>query len=193
MHIGFGDYNMISEEMTKIIKQRKKFQKRLLKWLKPETLNAEKWRHAEDLLSGAEDLPEDIKWEQIDANGVVSEFVLAPGVAQEKVIFYIHGGSYIAGSVPRSRTGLGRWSRLVNARIFTVEYRLAPEHPYPAALDDCTTAYEWLITYGGIEPKNIVFYGSSAGGGLALASLIKLKDLKTLYHVQRFFNHLGLI
>ena len=113
---------MISEEMKNVIVQGKKFQARLLKWLNPATVNVQKWRQAEDLTSNIESMPNDAKWQQINANGVITELITTPHASKKYVIYYIHGGSYIAGSVSRSRPSLGRWSKMLNVSAFSVEY-----------------------------------------------------------------------
>jgi monoterpene epsilon-lactone hydrolase len=109
------------------------------------------------------------------ADGVPVEWVSAPGVSQERVLLYMHGGGYVLGSIPSYREFAGRLSRAADARVLLVGYRLAPEHPFPAAVDDAVTACRWLARkLGGLD--RVAVAGDSAGGGLALAMLLALKD-----------------
>lgn len=97
------------------------------------------------------------------------------GAEPERWIFYLHGGAYVFGS-PRSHAPLlARLARMTGARVLAVDYRLAPEHPFPAALDDAITAWQWLLAQG-VQPKHVTIAGDSAGGGLALTTLLALRD-----------------
>ena len=109
------------------------------------------------------------------ANGVPSEQVEATGASPDRNVLYFHGGGYAVGS-PRSHRGLAkRISAQSAARILVPDYRLAPEHLFPAAVDDGLSAYRWLISEG-IAADRIALAGDSAGGGLALAVLLALRD-----------------
>ncbi|WP_406290835.1 alpha/beta hydrolase [Embleya sp. NBC_00896] len=99
-----------------------------------------------------------------------------PNVTGSRTGLYLHGGGYVYGSL-RSHGGLvSEIARAAGCGMFFVDYRRAPEHPYPAALDDAVAAYESLLATG-VTPSNVVFAGDSAGGGLVLATLLKLRDL----------------
>jgi len=89
----------------------------------------------------------------------------------------LHGGAYIAGSVEISKYHAVLISRLAKAQLLGINYRLAPEHPYPAALNDAVKAYNWLIEEKKFPPNKIVFVGVSAGGGLTIATLLKLREM----------------
>jgi acetyl esterase/lipase len=91
------------------------------------------------------------------------------------VILYLHGGGYVMGSINTHRAMIARISRAAQARALAIDYRLAPENPFPAAVEDATAAYSWLLAQG-CEPGKIVLAGDSAGGGLVLAALIALRD-----------------
>lgn len=92
----------------------------------------------------------------------------------ERVILYLHGGAFMF-RFPRTHARLaGQWCKALNARALMVDYRLAPEHRWPAGIDDCHAAYRWLLA-GGIQPENIVIAGDSAGGNLTLALLHRIK------------------
>jgi acetyl esterase/lipase len=117
----------------------------------------------------------DVKSQPVDAGGVPAEWLTAPGAREDRVILYLHGGGYVIGSINTHRDLVGRLSRASGARGLAVGYRLAPEHPHPAAVDDAVTAYRWLLKQG-VNPSGIVVAGDSAGGGLAIATLVALRD-----------------
>ncbi|HQR19258.1 MAG TPA: alpha/beta hydrolase [Burkholderiaceae bacterium] len=110
----------------------------------------------------------------VDAGGVAAEWIDAPETQPQRTLLYIHGGAFVL-RFPNMHAALaGRWCRGLGARALMVDYRLAPEHPYPAALDDCVAAYLWLLRQG-TRPEEIVVAGDSAGGNLTLALLLRLK------------------
>ncbi len=111
----------------------------------------------------------------VEAGGVSAEWSVADGADQGKVILYVHGGGYVMGSAGSHRDMTGRLSQAAGARVLSLNYRLAPEHPFPAPVDDAVAAYRWLIGQG-IQASNIAIAGDSAGGGLALAALIAIRD-----------------
>ncbi len=104
-----------------------------------------------------------------------AEWLTPPGVKADAVVLYLHGGGYAIGS-PRSHRHLAAAiARAAGTRALLLDYRLAPEHPFPAALDDAVAAYQWLLGRG-VAPGRIVLGGDSAGGGLTVAALIALRD-----------------
>ena len=111
----------------------------------------------------------------VDAGGVSAEWSVADGADQDKVILYVHGGGYVMGSAGSHRDMTGRLSQAAGARVLSLNYRLAPEHPFPAPVDDAVAAYRWLLGQG-VQASNIAIAGDSAGGGLALAALIAIRD-----------------
>ena len=114
--------------------------------------------------------------EAVVAGGVPCEWVAAPGAARDRAILYVHGGAYTTGSLATHRRHVAQLSAAAGARILNVDYRLAPEHPHPAAVDDAVAAYRWLLSDGSVAPERIVLCGDSAGGGLAVAVLVALRD-----------------
>jgi acetyl esterase/lipase len=126
----------------------------------------------------AERVAPDVKCEKVAAGGVPAEWIVAPGAAADRVILYLHGGGYVMGSINTHRAMIARISRAAKAKCLALDYRLAPEHPFPAAVDDATAAYRWLLAQG-YQPNKIVISGDSAGGGLTLATLLALRDAKT--------------
>ncbi len=120
-------------------------------------------------------VPEDVQREPVDAGGVPGEWIAAPGADPKRVIYYLHGGAYIIGSINSHRELISRLSRAAGARALAIDYRLAPENPFPAAVEDATAAYRWLLSTG-VDPAQTVIAGDSAGGGLTLAALVALRD-----------------
>ena len=152
-------------------------------------INTIKERAAQDIKervekdrAGMEDLakmvkvPKDVICEPINVAGIPAEWISAPEAKNENVILYFHGGGYVIGSINSHRELMSRISRSSKARVLIIDYRLAPEHPFPAAVEDAYTAYQWLIEDQKIAPNNLVIAGDSAGGGLTLATLINLRD-----------------
>jgi monoterpene epsilon-lactone hydrolase len=117
----------------------------------------------------------DVTFTPVDAGGVPAEWIVPPGAAEGRVLLYLHGGGYVVGSVDIYRDLISRLARAAGARALGVDYRLAPEHPFPAAVEDATAAYRWLVSRG-TDPAHIAVAGDSAGGGLTLATLIALRD-----------------
>ena len=123
------------------------------------------------LLGGAPDA----KCETVDAGGVPAEWVAAPGIDAGRAVLYLHGGGYAIGSLNTHRRLAYDISAASAARVLLIDYRLAPEHPFPAAVDDATTAWKWLKQRGFADSK-LAIAGDSAGGGLVLATLVNLRD-----------------
>jgi acetyl esterase/lipase len=113
--------------------------------------------------------------EPVEANGVPAEWVTAAGVGDGRVLLYLHGGAYQIGSPATLRHLVALVSGVAQARALSLDYRLAPEHPFPAAVDDAVAAYRWLVAEG-TDPARIAVAGDSAGGGLALGTLVALRD-----------------
>lgn len=113
---------------------------------------------------------------QVVGNGPVRGEWLLPSSGSDAIMLYLHGGGYVIGS-PRSHRHLAAdLAQAAFTRAFTLDYRLAPEHPFPAALDDAVAAYRWLIESQQVAPGRIVLAGDSAGGGLVLTTLVALRD-----------------
>ena len=121
--------------------------------------------------------PPEVKVERVSAPVAPAEWLRPPGAAPGRVVLYLHGGGYVIGS-PRSHRHLAAAIATAGqASALLLDYRLAPEHPYPAAVDDATGAYRWLLDQG-IAPEHIVIGGDSAGGGLTVATLLALRDAR---------------
>lgn len=120
-------------------------------------------------------LANDIEVEVISAGGVPADWVRAPGADRERALLYFHGGGYIIGSRNSHRELASRLSRAAGLPVLLPEYRLAPEAPYPAAVDDAVASYRWLLEQG-LDASRLAIGGDSAGGGLTLSCLISLRD-----------------
>lgn len=120
-------------------------------------------------------LPEDIKVSPINIDGLYAEWIKPAQSTKNKVILYFHGGGYVSGTCHSHRSITAKFVKSSGIGALLFEYRLAPEEPYPAALEDSLAAYHWLLEQG-IAPSNIVFVGDSAGGGLCLATLLAIRD-----------------
>ena len=116
-----------------------------------------------------------LKIEAASAGGVPGLWIDAPEVRQDRVLLYLHGGGYVAGSANGYRSLVGELGRATKARALAIDYRLAPEHPFPAAVDDAVAAYKSLLDRG-VSAKSVVFAGNSAGGGLVVTVMMAVRD-----------------
>jgi acetyl esterase/lipase len=120
-------------------------------------------------------LPDGVEFQKTLAADVPVEWLALPASDPTKTVLYLHGGGYVLGSIDTHK-GLGsRIAEAAGTRVLMVEYRLAPETPFPGAVEDATTAYRFLLDQG-VAPQQIVIGGDSAGGGLTLATLVSLKE-----------------
>lgn len=119
--------------------------------------------------------PPELKVEVVTAPDRPAEWLTPPGARTDAAVLYLHGGGYVIGS-PRSHRHLAAAiARAAGTRALLLDYRLAPEHPFPAGLEDAVAAYQWLLA-GGVAPARIVVAGDSAGGGLTMATLLALRE-----------------
>jgi len=128
-----------------------------------------------DGLSALYPMPPDAKLESVQANGVAAEWTSTPAADPGRVILYLHGGGYVSGSIESHRQLVIEAGRQAKARTLALNYRLAPENHFPAALEDALAGYRFLVS-GGFDPAKIAIAGDSAGGGLAIALLLSLRD-----------------
>lgn len=119
--------------------------------------------------------PEGTTCEPIVAAGVPCEWIVCRGAGAHGTLLYLHGGGYVMGSLNTHRGVVANISAASGLRGLAVDYRLGPEHPFPAAVDDATAVYRWLLARG-TAPETIVIAGDSAGGGLTMATLVALRD-----------------
>jgi len=119
-------------------------------------------------------IPDQISVETESIEGMKCEWLIPEGCNPDKLILYVHGGGYVSGSCNDHRGFVSKFAKFTGYKSLVFEYRLAPEYPFPAALDDSVKIYKWLLSRG-YHPKNILIAGESAGGGLTLALLLALK------------------
>jgi acetyl esterase/lipase len=133
-------------------------------------------RRVLDISSVALYLPMGVSSRSMQVNGVPAEWLSYAGADPASVLLFLHGGGYAVGS-PQTHRGLaGRIAQESGIPALLIDYRLAPEHPFPAALQDAVHAYQWLLEEG-YAPERIVLAGDSAGGGLCLSTLLSLREL----------------
>jgi len=122
-------------------------------------------------------IPKEVTIQKLSADGLPAEWLIPQNSATEKIIMYVHGGGYVSGSCNDHRAIISKFAMFTGIRCLLYEYRLAPENPFPAAVDDSVVVYQWLLS-SGYQPQNIVVAGESAGGGLCLSLLLALKEKK---------------
>ena len=132
-------------------------------------------RQAMDYMASFSRVPPEARVEEVDAGGVRAEWVDGSDSNGDRVVYYLHGGGCIMGSPGTHRELASRIGAASGARVLLPDYRLAPENPYPAALQDALAGYRWLLD-SGIRPEAIAMGGDSAGGGLTLQTLLTLRD-----------------
>ncbi len=139
------------------------------------TINLDKERAGLDAFSDRFKPLGELEHTPVDVNGVVGEWITPRQVTGGRVILYLHGGYYLTGSIKSHRNLAGNIAIAAQARALIIGYCLAPENPFPTALNNAMTAYSWLVAQG-VSPNQIFLAGDSAGGGLALALLLTLRD-----------------
>jgi epsilon-lactone hydrolase len=120
-------------------------------------------------------LPGDVTVEPVSANGVKAEWTATPGADATKAVLFLHGGGYVIGSLDSHRHMVAECGRQAGTRTLAIDYRMAPEHPFPAAVEDTVAAYRFLLS-SGIAARNIAIAGDSAGGGLVVGGILAIRD-----------------
>lgn len=120
-------------------------------------------------------IPRDVTVESLVINGLPAAWIRPAGVDSDRVLLHLHGGGYVTGSIDSHLMMCVPMAQTLETNILLPAYRLAPEHPFPAALDDALETYRWLLAQG-FQAQNIVISGDSAGGGLSLATALALRD-----------------
>lgn len=119
--------------------------------------------------------PSDVSYAEVDAGGRAALWCLPAAADQERVIVYLHGGGFMLQSMHSHRKLAGHLARAAGARALVLDFRLAPEHPFPAQLEDAEAAYDWLLGQG-MRPGRLAFAGDSAGAGLAVTTALRLRE-----------------
>jgi monoterpene epsilon-lactone hydrolase len=129
-------------------------------------------RYAEKLYT----IPKDVQHRKVLAGDIDCEWLIPPNYKSEKVLFHIHGGGFVLPLYEPERYTTAYLAKITGARAFLINYRLAPEYPFPAAIEDCVKAYEWVIKEGNISPRQVIFTGESAGGNLVITTMLALRN-----------------
>ncbi|MHC1780206.1 MAG: alpha/beta hydrolase [Bacteroidales bacterium] len=158
-----------------LIKNRHLFKFKLKPEVVDEHFSVKKFRDDIDRASARVKLPDSVSVEKVSAAGINAEWITPENPQDEKVLLYIHGGGFISGSCLTHRMHVAKFAVECRLKSLVFDYRVAPEHPFPAALDDCVMVYKWLLNEG-YKPENIIVGGESAGASLTLTLLLALKD-----------------
>lgn len=147
--------------------------------LKPEVVDDSfsviDFRNQIDKVSAKMKLPKDISTEKIQINNINAEWIIPKHPMEDKILLYIHGGGFISGSCLTHRMHVAKFAKGCQLKSLVFDYRLAPENPFPAALEDCIEVYTWLLQQD-YKPDNIIVGGESAGGTLTLSLLLALQE-----------------
>ena len=135
----------------------------------------EEQRDGLSMMGSSATLPEGVAVSEAYAGGCRAYWHDPAGCAKDRVVMYVHGGGYMGGSPKTHERLVSHIAKAAGCRALNVDYRLAPEHPHPAAVEDATAAYRWLLAQG-YRPEHIAISGDSAGGGLTLATLLSIKQ-----------------
>jgi monoterpene epsilon-lactone hydrolase len=136
----------------------------------------DEWRAAFAPAGRINPVPDDVLVTDVTAGGVPAHWLAAPGADAGRVLLFLHGGGFELGSLRSDGELAARLGRASGMRVLFPEYRLAPEHPFPAAIDDVLAAWRWLRTDQGLSASSLAVAGDSAGGGLAVALLVAARD-----------------
>ncbi len=158
-----------------LIKHRHLFKLKLKPEVVDESFSVVEFRRSVDSASLRMKPDKRVKVEPTKINDMYGEWIIPEKAPEDKVILYIHGGGFISGSCLTHRGHVAKFAIGSQIKALLFDYRLAPEHPYPAALDDCLSAYLWLLEEG-YKPSSIIIAGESAGATLTLSALIALRD-----------------
>jgi acetyl esterase/lipase len=120
-------------------------------------------------------LPPDVKFEPVTANGVRAEWSSTPGADADAALLYLHGGGYVIGSLDSHRHLVAEAGRAADCWALALDYRLAPEHPFPGAVEDAAAGYRYLLGRG-VKPGRVAIAGDSAGGGLVVAAMVAIRE-----------------
>ncbi len=160
-----------------LIKNRNLLKFQFKKPVVDETFSVEKFRQNIEKASEYQNSKlKDINIATIDIYGMQGEYLSTEYTQDDTIIMYIHGGGFISGTSKTHRAHVSKFVKQSGIPAIVFDYRLAPEHPFPAALEDCVSVYRWLLEVKGYRPEQIVIAGESAGGTLTLSTLLKIKQ-----------------
>ena len=163
---------MVSLRMKLVIKALRKNKE------KPKEQSVEAYRQGlESVIDSLPELAPEIERKTEQIGQVPGIWLQIKEACEDAVVLYFHGGGYIAGSASISEFFAAQFAQRVKIPFLLFDYGLAPERPFPSGLDDAVSVYRWLIETKGIKPNRIVFFGESAGGGLLISTLVRLREL----------------
>ena len=168
---------MASKEAEAFLQQVREYQKQALGSATAVPTLEEMRFGAEAVMENVGAMPSGVELENADVNGLSAIWVRHPEADAKSVVLYFHGGGYVVQSAHSHRKVAAHLALQSKRNVLSVNYRLAPEHTHPAAVNDAVTAYQWLLS-AGYAPAKIAVSGDSAGGGLSLALLVALKNQK---------------
>lgn len=142
---------------------------------RPKPKDIAEMRQGIDARGIAHGVASDVTVQPVDANGVRAEWTTTPNADPNRAILYVHGGGYVIGSLDSHRHAVSEMGRAAATKVLALDYRLAPEHPFPAPVEDSLAGYRFLLN-AGFKPENIAIAGDSAGGGLVVAALVAIRD-----------------
>ena len=166
--------SLSSKLVIGLVKNRHLFKFKLKPEIVDENFSVEEFRNSIDRASARIKLPKNVSSQKISADGLNAEWLIPQNPKHDKVLLYIHGGGFISGSCLTHRMHVAKFANECQLKALVFDYRLAPEHPFPAAVEDCVTAYKWILKQG-YKPENIIVGGESAGASLTLSLLLALK------------------
>lgn len=166
--------SLSSKIVIGLIRNRHLFSLKLKPEVVDENFSVEKFRRSIDKASARVKLPKSITTQSVTFEGMIAEWIIPQDPPLSKVLLYIHGGGFISGSCLTHRMHVAKFAMGCGLKSLVFDYRLAPEHPFPAAVEDCITAYQWLLSQG-YKPEDIAIGGESAGATLTLSLLLALK------------------
>ncbi len=158
-----------------IIRNRHLLQLKLKPQVVDETFSVAEFRKGVDRVTARMKMPKGVVTREVDANGIRAEWIVPEQRLAGKALLYIHGGGFISGSCSTHRMHVGKFAIEAGLESLLFDYRLAPEHRFPAALEDCVSVYTWLLEQG-YDASDVVVGGESAGGTLTLSLFLALKE-----------------
>lgn len=162
-----------------LVKRRHLFRLKLKPEVVDDNFSVKDFRDRIDRASARMKLPDGVRVEPVKTGEMYAEWIIPEIPLKEKVLLYIHGGGFISGSCVTHRAHVAKFATGSQLKSLLFDYRIAPEHPFPAAVDDCVVAYRWLLEKG-YKPENIIVGGESAGATLTLSLLLALKQQNIL-------------
>jgi len=158
-----------------LIRNRHLFEMKLKAEVVDDSFSVAEFRKGVDKVTAKMKMPKGVTTRKIKINNIDAEWIIPGQPLEDKVLLYIHGGGFISGSCQTHRMHVAKFAKGSQLKSLVFDYRLAPEHPFPAGLEDCVTTYKWLLKQG-YKAKNILVGGESAGGTFALSLLLALKN-----------------